>query len=112
MRTGPKIVTGGDRFIADGLTVALPNGEEIVRVPQLTIARGDRLLVTGPTGSGKTSLFRALGGVWPFGTGNINVPAGGKVLGAPPALLPSPRHAQEHPDLPAGGGRLLASRRR
>ena len=68
---------------ADGLTVNLPDGRPIVTVPRFAVARGDRVLVTGPTGSGKTSLFRALGGVWPYGSGIIHVPPG-----AEPLVLP------------------------
>jgi putative ATP-binding cassette transporter len=39
--------------------------------------------VSGPSGAGKTSLFRALGGVWPFGSGSIRVPQGASVLVLP-----------------------------
>ena len=39
--------------------------------------------MTGPSGAGKTSLFRALGGVWPFGSGSIRVPKGASVLVLP-----------------------------
>ena len=42
--------------------------------PNLVIEPAERVLVTGASGSGKTSLFRALGGVWPFGSGSIRVP--------------------------------------
>jgi putative ATP-binding cassette transporter len=41
------------------------------------------VLVTGASGSGKTSLFRALGGVWPFGSGHIRVPRGANLLVLP-----------------------------
>jgi len=86
---GPRIEPTGDRLKADGLCVCLPNGAEIVRVPKLTVGRGERLLVTGPTGSGKTSLFRALGGVWPFGSGTIDVPGDAHAMVLPQrAYLP------------------------
>src|SRR5205085_2088497 len=49
----------------------------------------ERVLVTGPTGSGKSSLFRAIGGIWPFGTGKITVPQSARVMVLPqrPYLL-------------------------
>lgn len=84
--TAPRLefaTDGGVQLEVDDLAVGLPNGQEIVRLKGLTIAPGDRVLVTGPSGAGKTSLFRALGGVWPFGTGAIRVPKGASVLVLP-----------------------------
>jgi vitamin B12/bleomycin/antimicrobial peptide transport system ATP-binding/permease protein len=67
------------------LALNRPNGEEIVRLSDLTIAPGERILVIGPPGSGKTSLFRALGGIWPFGSGTVRIPEGASVLVLPQA---------------------------
>jgi putative ATP-binding cassette transporter len=80
---------GGTALLVRDLTVSLPNGEPIVRVPELMIAPAERVLVTGASGSGKTSLFRALGGVWPFGSGTIRVPKEADLLVLPQnAYLP------------------------
>jgi putative ATP-binding cassette transporter len=84
--TAPRlefISDGAKALHVDELGVALPNGQEIVRLSDLTIEAGERVLVTGPSGAGKTSLFRALGGVWPFGAGSIRVPKGASVLVLP-----------------------------
>jgi putative ATP-binding cassette transporter len=85
-RTAPKLEfssDGGNALHVEELAVGLPNGQEIVRLSGLSILPGERVLVTGPSGAGKTSLFRALGGVWPFGSGTIRVPKGASVLVLP-----------------------------
>jgi putative ATP-binding cassette transporter len=72
-----------------------------VTVDRLTVGQGERVLVTGPTGAGKTSLFRALGGAWPFGSGTIVVPEGARVMILPQrAYLPlgSLRAALTYPE--------------
>jgi putative ATP-binding cassette transporter len=85
-QTAPRvefIADGGRALLVEELAVGLPNGQEIVRLKEFAIEPGERVLVTGPSGAGKTSLFRALGGVWPFGSGSIRVPKGASVLVLP-----------------------------
>jgi vitamin B12/bleomycin/antimicrobial peptide transport system ATP-binding/permease protein len=85
-RTAPRLeflTDGGNALLVEELAVGLPNGQEIVRLAEFSIEPGERVLVSGPSGAGKTSLFRALGGVWPFGSGSIRVPQGASVLVLP-----------------------------
>ena len=58
----------------EALDVRLPNRAPLLAADQFAIALGDRVLVTGPTGSGKSTLFRALDGIWPFGSGSVTIP--------------------------------------
>jgi len=64
----------------DKLSVCLPDGEPLVNAEHIVLSPGERVLVTGPSGAGKTTLFRAVSGIWPFGSGRVMVPTGAKVM--------------------------------
>lgn len=63
--------------------VNLPTGMPLVAAADFILPAGDRVLLTGPTGSGKSSLFRAIAGIWPFGTGTVAVPEGARLMMLP-----------------------------
>jgi vitamin B12/bleomycin/antimicrobial peptide transport system ATP-binding/permease protein len=58
----------------DDLHVATPNGCIRFGEKQVRLARGERALVTGERGAGQDLLFRALIGLWPWGSGRITRP--------------------------------------
>jgi putative ATP-binding cassette transporter len=62
------------------LTVRLPSGVPLVNVNDISIGLGEQVLVTGPSGTGKSTFFRALAGVWPFGQGHVDVPKHARVM--------------------------------
>ncbi|WP_094606715.1 Vitamin B12 transport ATP-binding protein BacA [Sporomusa silvacetica DSM 10669] len=67
----------------NGLNVALPNGELLLKNLELKIHAGDKLLITGASGIGKSTLMKTLAGIWPFGQGNIHIPENQKLLFLP-----------------------------
>ena len=57
------------------LTISLPDGSALLSGATLHAEAGDRILLQGPSGSGKSSLFRTLAGIWPFASGAVARPA-------------------------------------
>ena len=78
-------VAAGDNGEIDleKLLVRLPNGTPQVAANGYTIRPSERVLVTGPTGAGKSTLFRAIAGIWPFGSGSISIPANASLMMLP-----------------------------
>ena len=68
---------------AEALTLALPNGQALLKDAVIDLPKGKATLISGASGSGKSTLFRALAGIWPFGRGHVNIPAGARVLFLP-----------------------------
>ena len=64
-------------------TLALPDGRVIVNSIDFVVKRGDRIMVSGPSGTGKSTLFRAIAGIWPFGRGAVQRPDRAKLLFLP-----------------------------
>jgi vitamin B12/bleomycin/antimicrobial peptide transport system ATP-binding/permease protein len=65
---------GEEAVSLQGVAVATPDGKPLVRQADAAIRPGERVLIQGESGTGKSTLFRALAGVWPWGTGRIRVP--------------------------------------
>lgn len=57
-----------------GLQLYYPSGAPMCSVPDIDIKPGDRLVVKGPSGTGKTTFLKAIAGIWPHGQGSIRVP--------------------------------------
>jgi len=70
-------VTGdpGEIRIED-LEIASPAGCTMLKEKKVQIKAGERILIVGETGTGKTLLFRALAGLWPWGAGRVVHPRG------------------------------------
>ncbi len=60
----------------EGLEIASQAGCTMLREKRVELAAGERVLVMGEHGVGKTLLFRVLAGLWPWGAGRIVRPKG------------------------------------
>jgi vitamin B12/bleomycin/antimicrobial peptide transport system ATP-binding/permease protein len=93
-----RIEHEGSGLRLQNLSVELDDGTVVVKDADVLIQPGERVLMVGESGTGKTTLTRAIAGLWPWGQGNIAVPSGAKML-----LMP------QRPYIPLGSLRRAAT---
>ena len=105
--------TAGESALAlAGLDVALPDGRQLMQDCTVTLPAGSSVLVTGASGTGKSTLLRTLAGIWPYGSGQVTIGQGSRALFLPqrPYLpLGSLRRALAYPRTAAGTDEELAA---
>jgi len=72
-----------DALRLDNLEIASPAGCTMLDDRKVEVKAGEHVLVVGEPGVGKTLLFRALAGLWPWGAGCIARPSGEPVFFVP-----------------------------
>lgn len=78
------LITFQDNIIKfDSVPLVTPNGDVLVRELTFEVRSGENLLVCGPNGCGKSSLFRILGELWPSWGGKVTKPPRGKLFYIP-----------------------------
>jgi ABC-type multidrug transport system fused ATPase/permease subunit len=81
------VVSGGSDgavLRVEALSLWTPGGEvQLCNNASLVVAAGQSVLIRGRSGCGKTSLLRAIGGLWRRGTGSIVLPATERVAFLP-----------------------------
>jgi putative ATP-binding cassette transporter len=88
--TRSNVGEGASLHLRD-LSVTLDDGTAVVDDTDVAIKPGERVLVAGESGTGKSTLVRAIAGLWPWGEGLIEVQKGAKLM-----LLP------QRPYIPIG----------
>ncbi len=88
----------------DNVDLTLPEGKALVTGITLALAPGESALLSGPSGIGKSTLIRAIAGIWPFGRGEIRIPPGRALFLPQKPYLPigTLREVVSYPT-PAGG---------
>ena len=75
----------------DDLEVESPTGSDLLKERKVVVRAGERILIVGAPGTGKTLLFRALAGLWPYGAGRVSCPKDEQILYMPRGTPNLPR---------------------
>jgi putative ATP-binding cassette transporter len=65
------VAENGLRIAFDHLDLKTPDGRELINDLSFELPPGQRLLISGQNGAGKTALFQAIEDLWPDGVGKI-----------------------------------------
>jgi vitamin B12/bleomycin/antimicrobial peptide transport system ATP-binding/permease protein len=76
-------VSPDDRVHLRDLNIALHDGKLMIDGAEAIVSPGDKVLVKGESGTGKSTLIRAMAGLWPWGSGEILRPAGAYIAFMP-----------------------------
>jgi putative ATP-binding cassette transporter len=98
------IERGGEGVAVADLALDLPDGKPLRQGLNISVDPGQALLIRGPTGTGKSTLLRAVAGLWPFGRGRVRLDAKRAFFIPQKSYIPlgNLRDALLYPDASAG----------
>jgi vitamin B12/bleomycin/antimicrobial peptide transport system ATP-binding/permease protein len=93
-----------DRLVLREVGLSRPDGEALVAEAEVEIQPGERVLIRGQSGSGKSTIMRAIAGVWPWGRGSVELPRGRIAFMPQKPYFPlgTLREAMLYPEKPEG----------
>jgi vitamin B12/bleomycin/antimicrobial peptide transport system ATP-binding/permease protein len=96
------------RIAIENLEIASPGGCTMLAERKVEVKAGERILIVGEPGTGKTLLFRALAGLWPWGAGRVCHPQGEEVFYMPRTPYLPPGTLREALAYPSAVGQFKA----
>src|SRR5258706_9937867 len=93
---GERVEGAAADLSLEGMELRLPQGRPLLAATNILLKKGESVLGPCPFGAGKSTLFRALAGIWPYWKGKVSLPKGATLVFLPQkAYLPivSLRHA-------------------
>ena len=97
-------VSGAQALSLSKANIYLPDGSPLLTGLNFELPAASRVLISGPSGVGKSTLLRTLSGIWPYCDGRMCLPAGDRTLFCPqkPYLpLGTLRDALCYPEAPS-----------
>ncbi|KAG0366174.1 ABC transporter transmembrane region 2-domain-containing protein [Gamsiella multidivaricata] len=78
-----KVITQDGVIIFDKVPIVTPNNDVLVKELSFKVSKGTDVIIAGPNGCGKSSLFRILGDLWPLFGGTVTKPHPSKLFYVP-----------------------------
>jgi len=112
--TDSKKTTRGDFKFTDkeiefnGVPLVTPNGDLLVPALNFKIPYGTHVMIVGPNGVGKSSLFRIISNLWPHFEGTVSVPNYGDIMYVPQKAYMPPGTLRDQVIYPDTKAEMLA----
>jgi putative ATP-binding cassette transporter len=78
-----RSISNDSSIVLNNINAVLPDGRQVFSNLSISLMKGEHVLLKGKSGSGKSTLFRIIAGIWPLGSGQIQMPRNVRILMLP-----------------------------